>query len=64
MCSSDLGSALPRDDTSKTFGLRVAYDFRRWLRFGAEFTHTERESTGAGFDYRRNLLLFSVGASL
>ena len=57
-------TAPARVDDTTSFGLKVAYDFRRWLRFGAELTHTERDSTGANLNYKRNLLLFTVGATL
>jgi hypothetical protein len=53
-----------RQDDTSSFGLKVGYDFRRWLRLGAEFTHTERESNGVDLNYKRNLLLFTVGATL
>lgn len=52
-----------RDDTS-TFGARAYYDFRRWLIFGAEYTHTNRDSTIDIDKYKRNLFLLTVGATL
>ena len=58
------GAAVGREDDTTSWGLRVGYDFRRWLRFGAEYTHFDRDSNTAGFDYKRNLLLFTVGATL
>ena len=40
-----LESSAPRAwTTPRTFGAKVAYDFRRWLRLGAEYTHTDRNS--------------------
>jgi hypothetical protein len=53
-----------REDDTASFGLRVDYDFRRWLRLGAGLTHTERDSNDSNFNYKRNLLLFTVGATL
>ena len=58
------GAGVTRKDDTTSFGLKVAYDFRRWLRLGAEVTHTERESNGVDLNYKRNLLLFTVGATL
>ncbi len=58
------GAGVGREDDTTSWGLRVGYDFRRWLRFGAEYTHFDRDSNTAGFDYKRNLLLFTVGATL
>jgi hypothetical protein len=57
-------SGLGRKDDTTTFGLKASYDFRRWLRFGAEYTHFTRDSNLDAFDYKRNLLLFTVGATL
>ena len=53
-----------RKDDITTFGLKVDYDFRRWLRLGAAATHDERDSNGVNLNYKRNLLLFTVGATL
>ncbi len=58
------GAGVGREDDTTSWGLRVGYDFRRWLRFGAEYTHFDRDSNTTGFDYKRNLLLFTVGATL
>jgi hypothetical protein len=58
------GAGVTRKDDNTSFGLKVAYDFRRWLRLGAEFTHSERDSNGVDLNYKRNLLLFTVGATL
>lgn len=58
------GASVAREDDSGTFGVRFIYQFRRWLRFGAEYARTERDSNIQAFDYKRNLLLFTVGATL
>jgi hypothetical protein len=58
------GAGITRKDDVGSFGLKVAYDFRRWLKLGAEYTYSERESNTNGFNYKRNLLLFTVGATL
>jgi len=58
------GAGVTRKDDTTSFGLKVAYDFRRWLRLGAEVTHTERDSNDSTLNYKRNLLLFTVGATL
>ena len=59
-----LGAGSSRVDDNVSFGLKVAYDFRRWLRLGAEYTHFERNSNDNAFNYKRNLLLFTMGATL
>jgi len=59
-----VGTGVNRNDDTASFGLKVGYDFRRWLRLGAEVTHHDRESNGPALNYRRNLLLFTMGATL
>ncbi len=58
------GAAVSREDDTRTIGARVTYQFRRWLRFGLEYAHTNRDSNVEGLDYKRNLILFTVGAML
>jgi len=53
-----------RKDDTNTLGLKFNYQFQRWLRLGAEFAHTERDSSDAQYLYRRNLLLFTLGGTL
>jgi len=59
-----LDSSPNRVDKTATFGAKVSYDFRRWLLLGAEYTHTDRNSTLNFDDYKRNLFLLTVGATL
>lgn len=59
-----LDSSPDRADKTATFGAKVSYDFRRWLLLGAEYTHTDRNSNQSIFDYKRNLFLLTVGATL
>jgi len=59
-----VGSGATRQDETTTIGLRLNYQFQRWLRLGAELAHTERNSNDALFPYRRNLLMFTLGGTL
>lgn len=59
-----LDSSPDRLDKTATFGARVSYDFRRWLMFGVQYTHTDRDSNQRIYDYKRNLFLLTVGATL
>jgi hypothetical protein len=59
-----IDSAPHRKDDLTNFGVRVGYDFRRWLIFGAEYQHGVRDSNIGEFDYKRNLFLLTVGATL
>jgi hypothetical protein len=62
--SNFVDAAPRREDDTATFGARLKYDFRRWLIFGAEYTHTNRDSNQSIYDYKRNLFLLTVGATL
>lgn len=44
----------PRADKTDTLGLAVNYDFRRWVRLGASYEYSKRNSSTAAFDYDRN----------
>jgi len=59
-----INSTPSRVDNTTSFGLRANYDYLRWLRFGAEYTYSIRDSTISTDGYKRNLLLFTVGATL
>lgn len=53
-----------RDDTTKSAGLRLDYSVQRWLKFGAEYLHTVRDSNDSNSDYKRNQLMFLLSATL
>ncbi len=62
--SKYLGGGSDRRDDTDAMGVKLQYQFRRWLRFGAEYTHTERDSNDPEYSYRRNVIFFTVNASL
>lgn len=47
-----------RQDKTDTLGVAANYDFRRWVRLGASYEYSKRNSTAPINDYDRNL--FSV----
>lgn len=53
-----------RTDRMRFIGVSANYEFREWLRAGASYRTYDRTSTDNEFDYNRNLLLFTVEASL
>jgi hypothetical protein len=55
---------IARQDTTVGLNLAAYFDARTWLRFGVELGHQDRSSNDAGFQYTRNQLLFTVGATL
>ena len=53
-----------RTDRVTTLSVGGYYDARTWLRLGVEYTHQRRTSTGSNFEFSRDVLLFTVGATL
>ncbi len=60
----DVHEGLNRADTRDNLGLKANYAFRRWLRVGGEFRHETRDSNVPNVDYKRNLMLFTLDATL
>ena len=61
---TDKYQGFAREDKTSLLGAKVTYDMRRWLTLGAEYTYSQRNSSAIGADYRRNLILFSLKATL
>lgn len=55
---------LGRTEIYSEAGVRVSYALRRWLRVGAEIRHDTRDSDLPGFDFTRNLTIFTVESAL
>ena len=53
-----------REDTTKSAGLRVTYNMRRWLNIGADYTYTHRDSNDINFKYNRNQYMLFVAGTL
>lgn len=53
-----------RQDTSTFIGVSADYLFRPWLRAGASYRTFNRSSDMSQYDYSRDLILFSIEASL
>lgn len=60
----DIHKGLNRADTRDDFGLKASYGFRRWLRLGGEFRRETRDSNVPNVDFNRNLMLFTLDATL
>lgn len=59
-----IDSSPHRKDDTTTLGIKAFYSFRRWLLFGAEYTHFDRNSNLSIYDYKRNLYLLTIRAEL
>lgn len=53
-----------RSDTTDTIGLKLNYKVRRWLMLGGELSNADRDSNSPNFRYKKNIYLFTVGATL
>ncbi len=60
----DVHEGLNRTDTRENLGLKANYAFRRWLRVGGEFKYEARDSNVPNVDYKRNLMLITLDATL
>jgi hypothetical protein len=60
----DVHEGLDRTDTRDNLGLKASYGFRRWLRLGGEVRQEKRDSNVPNVEYKRNLMLFTLDATL
>ncbi|WP_158538034.1 outer membrane beta-barrel protein [Corallincola holothuriorum] len=57
-------TGVDRDDEYWEAAIGAVYDFRRWLRFKAEYVWSDKDSNVDEVTYNKNLFLVSVQASL
>lgn len=62
--SDDEFSGNVRKDETDSFGMKLNYKVFRWLTVGGEVTNTKRDSNVSGFNYKKNLYLLTLGATL
>lgn len=53
-----------RADKIDSVGLKLNYKLMRWLTVGGELTNTSRDSNNSIFNYKKNLYLLTIGATL
>lgn len=53
-----------RVDTTDSLGLKLNYKVMRWLTIGGEYTNTSRDSNTSGSNYKKNLYMLTLGATL
>jgi hypothetical protein len=56
--AKDIYSGTNREDTIWLGGARLLYSVQRWLKLGADYAGSMRESNDDNFDYRRNRFMF------
>ncbi len=53
-----------RNDKIPSLGLRGTYQMRRWLDIGADYSWSKRNSNVDSEDYRKNVIMLFVNATL
>ena len=62
--STDDYKGIDRNDKIDSLGLKGTYQMRRWLSFGAEYRWSKRDSSVNTSDYKNNVYLLFVSATL
>ena len=52
-----------REDEDHVFGAKLAYALKDWLKLGADYSFTDRDSNVASNVYQKNLVMFTVAAA-
>ena len=55
---------IARTDNTLTYGLKATMKMRRWLSLGADYSNSARTSSDSNFDYKRNLFMLFLNATL
>lgn len=53
-----------RSDTANTYVLAVDYSFRRWMSMGVSLSRTDQSSSDPTAVYKRNVIMFTLSATL
>jgi len=53
-----------RNDTTDTLGFKVKYKLQRWLILGGEYAYTNRDSNLSTYNYKKNLYMLTLDATL
>ncbi len=63
LLNTDFGGTT-RSDTTTTYALTADYALRRWLTVGVDFARTDNSSNVATSEYKRNVTMLTLNASL
>jgi hypothetical protein len=61
---TDNYQGVDRTDNTQRYGLKATYKMRRWLNFGADYAHTARNSNDNNFEFKSNVFMLFVNATL
>ena len=62
--ADDVYDGFNRNDKVDSLGFKVNYKLTRWLTLGGEVAHTKRDSNITAFEYKKNVYMFTLGATL
>ena len=62
--SDDVYDGFNRNDKIDSLGFKINYKLTRWLTLGGEVAHTKRASNITAFEYKKNVYMFTLGATL
>jgi hypothetical protein len=63
LTKSDYAGTTRTDDISRT-SLTVDYDVLRWVSMGIDLAHTNNKSTDVASEFKRNVIMFTLNATL
>ena len=63
LTATEFGATTRKDDTTN-YSLVVNYAVLRWLKMGIDMTQTDNRSNVVGADFKRNVTMFTLNASL
>ncbi|HEC12429.1 MAG TPA: hypothetical protein ENI80_04140 [Acidiferrobacteraceae bacterium] len=63
VANDDYDPTARQDDRSR-YGISVTYQAQRWLKVGVGYRYDKRESSNNAFDYKRNVVNITIGATL
>jgi hypothetical protein len=62
--SDDAYDGFGRDDKTTSLGLKLNYKLLRSVTVGGEYVYTKRDSNISNFEYKRNVFMLTLGATL
>ena len=61
---TDAYQGATRTDNTQNYGIKASFNMRRWLSLGGDYAYSNRSSNDSSFDYRRNVFMLFLEATL
>ena len=62
--TEDVYRGFNRNDNTDQLGFKGSYRLRNWLSLGADYSYTDRDSSLLQNRYKRNVIMFTLGATM